>query len=279
MRTFEAPAKVNFALHVKPPRPDGYHPVESLVQTVEWLDLVSLSEGESGDELEVEGLSVDPDDNLVLRALGAVRGVEPMAPQKAHLSKRIPVGAGLGGGSSDAAATLLAAARLVGLADVSGLAIELGADVPLFLVGGTLMVRGIGEVIEPLEPLGGFALGVVVPEFESSSRDVYSRWDEMEGPEGEAVRVDLLPPQLRDGIPIRNDLLPAALSLEPGLGDLMADLRTAWGGPVCLTGSGSAVFGFFESFDEAEDAAASAPQTARASRGVALRGRGVALVE
>lgn len=277
---YEAPAKVNLALHVKPPRPDGYHPLESLVQTVDWADELSMRDGDGSDSLEVRGIDVPPADNLVLRALTAFRSRHELAPQAVELTKAIPVGAGLGGGSSDAAAALAAAAYIAGLGSVPGeLALAVGADVPLFLIGGTLIVRGIGEVIEPQRPLVGFALALVVPDFGLSTADVYRRWDELEGPSGEVLPADDLPPRLREGIPLRNDLLPAAVDLEPRLGDLMADLRALWDGPVGVTGSGSACFGFFGSVEEADDAARSVDWPLAEARGVALRDRGVARVD
>ncbi len=275
MIKWEAPAKVNLTLHVQPPRSDGYHPLESLVQTVEWCDMLTFAEGDGEDSLHVEDVLVDREDNLVLKALSAVRGVTEVPPQRIHLEKVIPVGAGLGGGSSDAAATLMAVAETAGLGDVSGLAAGLGADVPLFLTGGTLLMSGIGEMINREEPLQGFAVAIAVPEFELATAEVYRRWDELEGPVGELVPDALLPPPLREGMPIRNDLTPAALSLELQLGDFMADLRSVWNGVVCMTGSGSGCFGYFGTVGEAEDAAAAVSHLASAARGVALRDNGV----
>ena len=279
MINYEAPAKVNLALHVRPPRPDGYHPLESLVQTIGWADELSFRDGEVADSLEVRGIEVPTDDNLILKALAAIRAHSRLSPQAVELVKVIPLGSGLGGGSSDAAAALAAGSQIAGLRSMpEGLAAQVGADVPLFLTGGTLMMSGIGDVIEPRRPLGGFSLAVVVPDFGLSTADVYRRWDEMEGPLGEELEPSGLPPHLREGIPLRNDLLPAALDLEPRLGDLMADLRSLWDGPVGMTGSGSACFGFFGSLDEAEDASKSVWWPVAEARGVALRDRGVARV-
>lgn len=278
MISYEAPAKLNLTLHVMPRRSDGYHPLESLVQTIEWVDTVSLVDGESADSLHVDGLDVSVEGNLILKALEVVRETAAFPPQDIELSKTIPVGAGLGGGSSNAAAALAAAGELSGLEDVTGLATTIGADVALFLTGGTLIMRGIGEQVERVEPLSGCAFAVAMPGFEMSTGDVYRRWDEIEGPEGEVVAPDLLPPGLRDGMPIRNDLEPAAVDLRPELGDFMADLRVAWGAPAMMTGSGSGCFGFFPSLDEAQDAAASVAAMADA-RGVALRSRGIERID
>jgi len=229
---YESPAKLNLALLVEPPREDGLHLIQSLVQTIEWVDRLEVEESEE-DNLVIEGADLDPDDNLVIRALRAVREKGFVPPLDLRLSKDIPIGAGLGGGSSNAATMLVAAAEAGRLPSSvpEGLAPSLGADVALFLTGGTMLITGVGEEIESLRPLSGFAVAVVVPPFEISTKDAYRRWDEMEGPMGESIEPRLLPPGLREGIPIRNDLTVAAWELEPTLADFMADLRARWGGP------------------------------------------------
>ena len=277
----ESPAKLNLSLMVNPPRSDGYHPLESLVQTIDWCDTLGLDGAEDGrDEMTIFGIDLDPEDNLVVRSLAALRTVVEVPPLSVRLEKTIPMEAGLGGGSSNAAATLLGASqgRPVDRETLEVLALGLGSDVPLFLTGGTLQISGVGEIIEPLEPLAGFALAVVVPDFGLVTADVYRQWDLMEGPEGETLADDHVPPPLRDGMPLRNDLLPAALALEPEFGDFMADLRSVWGTPVSMTGSGSACFGYFPTVDEAADAAHAVAHLCREVRGVALRERGVEVV-
>jgi len=274
---YESPAKLNLALLVESPRADGLHPLESLVQTVDWLDLLEVEESEE-DSLVIEGADLDPEDNLVTRSLKAIRARGFVPPLDVRLDKQIPSGSGLGGGSSNAAAMLLAAAEMGRIARsvAEDVAPSIGADVPLFLIGGTMLMGGIGDQVESLQPLAEFAVAVVVPQFELSTAEVYRRWDEMEGPLGETIPSRLLPPGLRDGIPIRNDLTPAACDLEPTLADFMADLRLRWGGPVLMTGSGSGCFGFFPDPDEASDAARSVEDLCRATVGARLRPRGVA---
>jgi 4-diphosphocytidyl-2-C-methyl-D-erythritol kinase len=274
---YESPAKLNLALLVESPRADGLHPLESLVQTVDWLDLLEVEESEE-DSLVIEGADLDPEDNLVTRSLKAIRTRGLVPPLDVRLDKQIPNGAGLGGGSSNAAATLLAATEMgrIARSAAEDMAPSIGADVPLFLIGGTMLMRGIGDQLESLQPLTDFAVAVAVPQFELSTAEVYRRWDEMEGPLGETIPSRLLPPGLRDGIPIRNDLTPAAFDLVPTLADFMADLRLRWGGPVLMTGSGSGCFGFFPDPDEASDAARSVEDLCRATVGARLRPRGVA---
>ena len=162
--------------------------------------------------------------------------------------------------------------------DMWALASRVGADVSLFLRGGTQLMSGMGDQLSPLKRLSDFAVAIVVPPFTLSTADVYGRWDVLEGPVGEVVPDPALPPALRDGVPVRNDLLPAALFLEPRLGDFMADLRSAWGGAVCLTGSGSACFGFFATRDEADDAVDHVAPIIATGQGASLRDVGVSEV-
>ncbi len=274
MTVYEAPGKLNLSLHVSPPGPDGYHPLESIVQTLEWCDRLTVTPSEEGSDQ----LDSDIEDNLVEKALAEMRETHTVPPLAMVLEKSLPVAAGVGGGSSDAAAALLAAADVSGTprSDLPAVAHRVGADVTLFLTGGTLMMRGVGYDIEPLAALDDFAVAVVVPDFGLVTGDVYRRWDRLEGPIGPAAPDHSLPPSLRDGMPKRNDLLPAALDVEPRLGDFMADVGSVWGSPVCLTGSGSACFGYFASHDEATDAAEAVAHLTRTSKGVSLRDHGVA---
>jgi 4-diphosphocytidyl-2-C-methyl-D-erythritol kinase len=281
MTRVEAPGKLNLSLLVEPPAPNGYHPLDSLVQTIEWCDILEFeSVDDDTDQVTVTGADIDPDDNLVVKALREVRRDHLLASQRVRLEKSLPVAAGIGGGSSDAAATVLAAGRVLGLdrTTMIGITDRLGADVPLFLTGGTLRMSGFGEKIAPEQGLGGFSFAIAVPDFGLLTAEVYSRWDELEGPVGEELPAQSTPPQLRGGMPLRNDLLPAAISLEPRLGDFMADLRAAWGNAVCLTGSGSACFGYFPDLTEANDASAAVAAICAVVRGVEVRSRGVDFV-
>jgi 4-diphosphocytidyl-2-C-methyl-D-erythritol kinase len=155
-------------------------------------------------------------------------------------------------------------------------ALGLGADVPLFLVGGTLVMSGIGEVLDPKPPIEGLAFAVVVPEFRLDTAEVYRAWDRLEGPVGEALPDRSLPPALRGGMPLRNDLLPAAIAVEPMLAEFMAEVRDRWSQPVALTGTGSGCFGVFNALDEASDAAATVADLCSDALGTVPRPRGVA---
>lgn len=275
MTIYEAPAKINLSLLVSPPNDDGYHPLASLVQTVEWCDRLVVERAEGRDDYET-----DIEDDLVTRALGLAREAGAVPPLRLILEKEIPMGAGLGGGSSDAAAALVAASDFgqVPKRDLPSVAERVGADVPLFLTGGTVMMTGLGERVAEVARAEGFAVAVAVPEFRLSTGEVYRRWDQLEGPEGDTVDDAALPPGLRGRMPMRNDLLPAALDLEPRLGDFIADVRSIWGTPVFMTGSGSAVFAYFATLDEAKDATGALSTRVGEARGVSLRHRGVSPV-
>lgn len=276
MSRWEAPAKLNLWLRVAPPADGGYHPVDSLVQTVELCDVLEIAEGEE-DRLEVDGAELPTDgDNLVWRAVEALGPPRPALHLR--LVKRIPVCAGLGGGSSDAAAALLAVAELTGRprAAVAGRAASVGADVPYFLTGGTAHMSGFGERIEPAERLEGFAVALVVPPFELATPEVYRRWDELEGPVGPELSGRGLPPALRTHAPLVNDLTPAATDLRPELADWIADLSGIWGRPVGMSGSGPSLFACFADLDEAAAGAAEAPPAARAAVAADLRSTGAA---
>lgn len=252
-------AKINLTLAVGPRGADGYHSIESLILRVGLSDELVVAFAESGaDTLSVTGLPGCPvDGNLVLRALGAVRrrlGHE-MPPLVANLDKRIPMAAGLGGGSSDAAAAIEAAEVMwgVGLApDVRAqIELELGADVPFFARGGdAALVTGRGESVERLSaPASDMGVLLVTPPFGLSTAQVFARFDELDPPR-RASSIDLAtalrnPAALRDA----NDLWPAAASLEPRLGQIRDELERLTRGPWMMSGSGSTLFALYPSVE------------------------------
>ncbi|MHC4224837.1 MAG: 4-(cytidine 5'-diphospho)-2-C-methyl-D-erythritol kinase, partial [Planctomycetota bacterium] len=169
----EAPAKLNLCLEVLGRRPDGYHEIDSVFAAIDLCDTVRLERSDAI-RLTVHGEAAPEDDtNLAWRAAEAL-GVGASI----SLEKRIPAGAGLGGGSSDAAAVLLGLDRLYGLGTgrerLLEIALGLGADVPFFLTGGTARCRGVGERVEPLPPAPGRRYLLVIPALVTSTQDVYS---------------------------------------------------------------------------------------------------------
>jgi 4-diphosphocytidyl-2-C-methyl-D-erythritol kinase len=206
-----APAKLTLSLRITGIRPDGYHLIDAEMVTVDLADELVFSDG---DGVDYVGMAA-PADDLVARALAAVG-------RRAHVrvTKRIPPGAGLGGGSADAAAVL----RWAGCGDVA-VAASLGADVPFCVVGGRARVGGIGDVVEPL-PFEARTFTLLVPPFGCPTPAVYAAWDRMGGPVGE------------NG----NDLEPAALAVEPRLADWRDELAAATGQRPRLAGSGATWF-------------------------------------
>jgi 4-diphosphocytidyl-2-C-methyl-D-erythritol kinase len=211
-----APAKLTVSLGVTGVRGDGYHLIDAEMVSLDLADELALSEGSGLVVVEGRHLGhVDPDDNLVGRALRAVG-------RRAHveLRKRIPAGGGLGGGSSNAAAIL----RWAGCDDLA-VAASLGADVPFCLRGGRARVTGIGEVLEPL-PFVARTYTLAMPPYGCSTPAVYAAWDDLGGPAAAGP----------------NDLEPAALVVEPRMARFRDDLADATGQVPRLAGSGSTWF-------------------------------------
>ena len=259
MSTWLAPAKVNLTLLVGPRSASGLHPVRSLIQTLDWCDRLTLEEGEE-DRLEIEGADLpDGGENLVWKAVAALEkeAGSRRPPLRITLQKRLPVGAGLGGGSADAAAVLNALGEMLGVAPMRRrkAAALIGSDVPAALQGGTVRAEGFGEEVTRLPDLSGFAVAVAVPHFPLLTADVYRMWDDLSEPRGREFPSRFLPPPLRRATPIRNDLTPAALRLRPELGDLMEEVAGVWERPVAMSGSGSSLFSFFVDVEEAAEAA------------------------
>ena len=278
----KAYAKVNLGLRVLAPDADGIHPLRGLFQTIDWHDEVMLEDAES-DSIEVPGGGApENESNLAWRALAAARKLGRVdRPTRLTLSKQIPSPAGLGGGSADAATALHLAARRFSMSfdDVRRLAVDLGSDVPFAFVGGTALVTGRGEFVTPRTDATGFALAVVVPPIVLDTREVYRTWDGLGGPSGPAIDAAALPPVLREYAPLANDLYPAAVSLAPDVDEWRAELAHRWGVPVVMTGSGAALFSYFPTRPEAEDAVSAAPGDAIATRAAVPTPRGHEMVE
>ena len=254
----ESFAKVNLDLRVLGKREDGFHELDTLFQTVDLTDTLYFLEGEEGSRapgevsitIDGEGSSQLPADssNLVLRAASALRErYSVRVGARIHLQKRIPVGGGLGGGSSNAASTLRARSELWGLRpsepEMHSLAASLGSDVPFFLLGGRARGRGRGEVLTPLPDGPEGWLLLFSPPFSLSTAEVYSR---LSAPaltgSPSATKVS---GSETGGEPARNDLEEPAESLRGDLSRIRSALAAAGAGSARLSGSGSTVFGTF----------------------------------
>ena len=262
-------AKVNLSLQVRSLDADGFHPLHGLFQTVDWYDRIVVEDAET-DSIEVpDGGAPADETNLAWRAVtDARRAGHNQQPTRVVVSKQIPSPAGLGGGSADAAAALGLAARRfsVSFDEVRRLAVSLGSDVPFAVVGGTAIVTGRGEFIAPQPDATGFALAIVVPPITLGTADVFRAWDDLGGPRGPSLAGADLPPALRGYGPLANDLYPAAVSIAPEVDEWRAELAHRWGVPMAMTGSGSALFAYFPSLDEAQDAIDAVPPGATATR-------------
>ncbi|HUP82963.1 MAG TPA: 4-(cytidine 5'-diphospho)-2-C-methyl-D-erythritol kinase [Candidatus Limnocylindria bacterium] len=257
-------AKINLTLAVGPRGDDGYHPIESLIVRVGLADELVVAFADHGaDTLTVTGLPGCPvDGNLVLRAFAAVRSRigHDLPPLVAHLDKRIPMTAGLGGGSSDAAAAIEAAEVMwgIGLSPQvrSEIEVELGADVPFFARGGGhALVTGRGDKVQRLEaPASEPGILLVTPPFGLSTAHVFARFDELDRPKAKPA-IDLAE-ALRDPASLHdaNDLWPAAASIEPRLAPIRAELERVAATPWMISGSGSTMFALYPSPEEAAEA-------------------------
>ncbi|KAA0233986.1 MAG: 4-diphosphocytidyl-2-C-methyl-D-erythritol kinase [Acidimicrobiales bacterium] len=219
-----ANAKLTLSLRIVGVRSDGYHLIDAEMVTLDLSDSLTV---EAGDGLEVVDLTVDREgvgpagvvptgaENLISRAL-ELAGTTAFV----HLTKRIPAGAGLGGGSADAAAVL----RWAGFTDLERAA-SVGADVPFCLTGGRARVRGIGERVDPL-PYRKQVFTLVIPPLRCPTPAVYAAWDGLGGPSSSSG----------------NDLEPAALQLLPELARYRDRLGEETGRTPMLAGSGSSWF-------------------------------------
>ncbi len=249
MITWHAFAKLTLSLRVLGVRSDGYHELDALTVSVsEPHDELTVARVDGGPAvaLEVSGPAAtgigDEADNLASRAAYALlaRAAHRVDGSGVRLAlrKQIPAGAGLGGGSADAAAVLLAVNRLLGLDvavdELAALGAEIGSDVPFCVRGGAAHMRGRGEHIEPTVVPELHVL-VVVPPFALSTPAVYRAWDELGGPRSTRV----VPGPAGIG-PLLNDLEPAAEHVEPRLRGFREHLEALVGAPALLAGSGSA---------------------------------------
>ncbi|GGE04949.1 4-diphosphocytidyl-2-C-methyl-D-erythritol kinase [Polymorphobacter glacialis] len=238
--TEAAPAKVNLALHLRRRRADGYHDLETVFAFTAFGDSLSVATA-PGLSLVVEGAFAGAagqgDDNLVLRAARALAAAAGIGDGAAlTLDKRIPVAAGLGGGSADAAAALRLLNRFWGLrwpeARLTALAADLGADVPACVVSRTCFGSGRGEVLAAWpDDLGGMPILLVNPLVAVPTGPVFAGWDRIDrGPIEPGAALNSL----------RNDMTAAAMALAPAIGDVLAALESAGGATlVRMSGSGA----------------------------------------
>lgn len=265
-----APAKINLALHVTGRREDGYHEIDTLAVFARLADRIRIETADR-DSFAIAGPFASvldaENDNLVTRARDLLRATAPHAcpPVGILLEKNLPVASGIGGGSSDAAATLtgLDAHWQLGLGDavLARLGARLGADVPMCLAARPLRANGIGDRIKPVENWPALHLVLVNPGVPVSTPAVFSRLEHRDG----SALPDL--PEDRSEAAVlgwlaatRNDLERPALRLAPPIAEALASLRQAGARLARMSGSGATCFGLFPDAAAAQVAAASIQQ-------------------
>ncbi len=248
-----APAKVNLFLHVTGRRADGYHTLESLFALVDLADTVTLTVREDGQIVRTNDVpGVPAGDDLAVRAAQALK-VASGTPAGVDIDvvKRIPMGAGLGGGSSDAASVLLALDRLWSLDwtrdRLADLGASLGADVPFFVHGEHAVARGVGERLTPVT-LPPQWLALLHPRAHVRTADIFAAPELTR--DSPSAKIDVF----SEGYG-RNDLAAVTCGAHPSVRDALAQLR-AVAPQARMTGSGACVFASFESRQQAERALA-----------------------
>lgn len=258
--TLRAPAKLNLCLYLGRPRDDGLHELRSLFCPLTLSDRIVVTESEA-DEVVCPGVDGP---NLAEAALAGLRARGwSRPPVRIEIEKRIPVAAGLGGGSADAAAVLrLAGDEVDGLSE---LAAELGADVPSQLAPALALVGGAGEVVEPLSPPRHFGVVLIAADDGLSTAEVYAEADRL-GLGRDPDELDSIAAELREAAgqgasPLEyrellvNDLAHAALSLRPAIGAALTALKEAGAHVALVTGSGPTACGIFDDIAGADAAA------------------------
>ncbi|MDP9228393.1 MAG: 4-(cytidine 5'-diphospho)-2-C-methyl-D-erythritol kinase, partial [Actinomycetota bacterium] len=258
-----APAKLNLCLFVGPTRDDGLHELASLFEPLELCDELTVSQSATLADQVICAAVGGP--NLVERALRGMRENDWRSPPlRIEIEKRIPVAAGLGGGSADAAAVMrMARGRLDGL---RAIAASIGADVPSQLNPRPCMVSGAGEVVEPIEPPAEHGVVLVPQSMGLTTAEVYAEADRL-GVTRPAAEIEVIRRMLRDAVAdgaspldypehLVNDLQAAALSLRPEIEQALGALSEAGAAHAMVTGSGPTAFGFFRDRAAAERAKA-----------------------
>lgn len=263
-----SPAKINLTLEILGVRSDGYHELRSIMQPIDFFDEVTINiSGSDGIKVNCSGLEIpEGSENLAwkaaesyLKECGLKLGVD------IHIKKRIPPGAGLGGGSGNAASVLVGLNKLTNsLSDKKLLTIAsgIGADVPFFIRSQTALAEGIGEKIRVLKDIPLFYYLILCPNLHVSTEDVYKKWDEL-NPEAfekelniEHMDIEKTAEKFEDGAlpPLRNDLEQAAFSLYPEINSYKKILTSMGAESVLMSGSGSSVFALYKNEKESEDA-------------------------
>jgi 4-diphosphocytidyl-2-C-methyl-D-erythritol kinase len=243
-------AKVNLGLRVLGKRNDGFHEIESVLYPVPMKDILEVVRGDQADTLSFSGLAIDcsPGENLVTKSVNLIRENYHVPPLSIHLHKTIPTGAGLGGGSSDAAGIFRMLKDIflpeIGQAELTGYASKAGSDCPFFLHDTPMVARGRGELLAPLSiDLSNFHILIVKPSFSISTAFAYSR-DGLAGKPhspAKAVKGDIAGWKNE----LLNDFEAPLFEVYPELHTIKETMYERGAVYASLTGSGSALYGLF----------------------------------
>jgi len=261
-----APAKINLFLRVLGRRPDGYHNIETIFQAIDLYDELIIRECSGPSSLEVPGApELENYDNLVMRAVRWLeKAVQRPISVRILLSKKIPVAAGLGGGSSDAAGALTGIRSLFDLPvsdeDLNRGALSLGADVPFFLIGGTAIGEGVGERVTPVDLPVSYGILLVNPGFPVSTARVFREFSNaLTGKARQGTLWQLLREAGEVERLLHNDLQPVSEKLYPEISEIRHTLEKQGAQRVLMSGSGPTVFAIGNS-QEIERVRQSLPQ-------------------
>lgn len=262
-----SPAKINLTLEILAVRHDGYHEIRSIIQPIDLFDEVRIEalEGE-GIEIESSGLEIPLDKNNL-----AFKAAELFLQQsgrklktKISINKQIPLGAGFGGGSSNAASVLIGLNRLTNALkedDLLNMAAKIGADVPFFIRSQSSVIEGVGEKLTSLRDFPIFHYVIICPNIHSFTEDVYKKWDDLNYEDSNSQ--DCSQSDFEESLikfrddkqipPLRNDLEASAFALHPEIKSYKEILISLGLDSVLMTGSGSAVFAIFRNKEDAEE--------------------------
>jgi 4-diphosphocytidyl-2-C-methyl-D-erythritol kinase len=258
-------AKINWTLDVLFKREDGFHELRTIYQTVSLHDTLTTTDTDGPIEVLCEDPRVPCDEtNLAFKAAVLLREAAGTSKgARIEIEKRIPVAAGLGGGSSNAAATLLALIKVweieIDERDLFRIAASLGSDVPFFLIGGTALGVGRGEEVYPIEQVDCKHLLLVNPGFAVSTRDAYEKLSRLTRPEAPFnIPFTLLAAKGISGLPLvaRNDLEETVLAAHPEIAEVKRRLLSLGARHAQMSGSGATVFGVFDNLQTTEHAEA-----------------------
>jgi 4-diphosphocytidyl-2-C-methyl-D-erythritol kinase len=266
-------AKLNLILRVLDRRTDGFHTLSTLFQSIDLHDELTfrfIPAGSFSVNIDMQGFHVPADQsNLIYKACQQFHSAHPLSARlEISVRKRIPVESGLGGGSSNAAATLIALSRFYGwplnLQTLHGIASAIGADVAFFLYGGSAFGFGKGDLIQTIDDLKEASVLLVIPQISCSTSVIYRKFDASGSltAEGKStkIRSDLRPESSRDFVSlIENDLEQVVFAQFPELDSIKNGLIERGASAAALTGSGSAIFGIFFEVEDRDRAARDFP--------------------